>query len=89
MPDADVPLQPEHVALEEDIGDESIRFSKAEMPARIGKNTGCILTPVLKHSKPVVQQLINVGIWLTDDTKDAAHAFASSTGKRGRFLSFR
>jgi hypothetical protein len=89
VPDTDVSLQPKHVALEEDIGDESIRFSQTEMPARVGQNTGCILTPMLKHCKPVVQQLIDVGIWLTNDTKDAAHAFASFVGKRGRFLSFR
>ena len=83
------PLEPKHVALEEDVRDKAVGFSKSEIAAVVGENPCGILTAMLEDGESVIEKLIHVRAVLANDSEDATHAFASFQPVRGRFLSLR
>ena len=77
MPDADIALKAKHVSLEEHISYQTVGFAETELTLGIRQDARCILTTMLEHGKAVIQQLVDVSTLLTNDAKNAAHAFAS------------
>jgi hypothetical protein len=65
------------MALEENIRNKTVGFSKTEISFGIGEDSCCILPTVLEHRKAVVKQLIHVRAVLANNSENAAHAFAS------------
>ena len=82
MPDADVALQLQHVALLEHVPDQAVVLAHGQL-ALVGRHDpGRILAAVLQYRKRVVQLLVDRAE--SDDAYDAAHDLPprSGVGKR-------
>ena len=78
MPDSYMTLEPTHVARIENIGNEAVGFSQPELAVKVSHNSSSILTTVLKNGESVIDQLVDMDIFTSNDSNDATHCIAST-----------
>ena len=72
MADADVALQPQHVALLEDIAHQAVLLAHEQLAVVAGHDARGILAAVLQDRQRVIDLLID---WrVPDDADDSAHS---------------
>ena len=78
MPDSYMALESAHVARIENIGNEAVGFSQPELALKVSHNSSSILSTVLKNGESVIDQLVDMDIFTSNDSNDATHCIAST-----------
>jgi hypothetical protein len=83
--DTDVALQPQHVALLEDVAHQAVALAD-EQPPVLGHDAGGVLAAMLQHRQRIVDGLVDG--FVPDDSDDSAHDLSVSPRGRDAQLAF-
>jgi hypothetical protein len=75
MADAGLTAQLHHVALLENVADQTVALAGTKQALIVCRDTGGILAAMLQYSQRIVECLVNRLV--TDDSDDSAHAVYS------------